>query len=45
MIKNSVQHTIANNHGKSAPMDFPKVNADGENDGKEKQWESEETEE
>ena len=33
MIKNSVQHAIANSHGKRAHMDFPKVNADGENDG------------
>lgn len=35
MIKNSVQHAIANNRGEQAKMDFPKVNADGENDGKE----------
>ena len=35
MIKNSVQHAIANNHGKLAHMDFPAVNADGENDGME----------
>lgn len=33
MIKNSVQHAIANNRGEEAPMDFPKVNADGEDDG------------
>ncbi|MCD8025370.1 MAG: hypothetical protein LUF33_00095 [Clostridiales bacterium] len=33
MIKNSVQHAIANRSGKQAQMDFPKVNADGEDDG------------
>ena len=33
MIKNSVQHAIANNRGEKASMDFPKVNADGEDDG------------
>ncbi len=33
MIKNSVQHAIANNKGKQAHMDFPAVNADGEGDG------------
>lgn len=38
MIKNSVQHAIANSHGKHAPMDFPKVNADGEDDGTEKRY-------
>lgn len=35
MVKNSVQHAIANNKGQSAHMDFPKVNADGEDEGKE----------
>lgn len=35
MIKNSVQHAIANNRGELAHMDFPKVNAEGEDDGKE----------
>jgi hypothetical protein len=35
MIKNSVQHAIANNRGERAHMDFPKVNADGEADGNE----------
>ncbi len=35
MIKNSVQHAIANNRGQQAKMDFPKVNADGEDDGNE----------
>ena len=33
MIKNSVQHAIANNRGERAHMDFPAVNADGEQDG------------
>lgn len=33
MIKNSVQHAIAYNRGETAHQDFPKVNADGENDG------------
>ncbi len=33
MIKNSVQHAIANNKGKQAKMDFPRVNAEGEDDG------------
>lgn len=33
MIKNSVQHAIANNKGKEAKMDFPRVNAEGEDDG------------
>lgn len=33
MIKNSVQHAIAYKQGKRAHMDFPAVNADGENDG------------
>lgn len=33
MLKNSVQHAIANSKGKVAKMDFPKVNADGEYDG------------
>ena len=28
MVKNSVQHAIANNQGKRAPMDFPAVDAD-----------------
>ena len=36
MIKNSVQHAIANNRGEKASMDFPKVNADGEDEGVEK---------
>lgn len=35
MIKNSVQHAIANSKGKVARMDFPAVNAEGENDGNE----------
>lgn len=45
MIKNSVQHAIANNQGKQARMDFPKVNADGEDDGFEQMAEAPETEE
>lgn len=28
MVKNSVQHAIANNQGKRAPMDFPAVDTD-----------------
>lgn len=39
MIKNSVQHAIANNQGKQVKMDFPKVNADGEDDGLEQRTE------
>jgi threonine/homoserine/homoserine lactone efflux protein len=35
MVKNSVQHAIANSRGEQAHMDFPKVNADGEADGNE----------
>lgn len=35
MIKNSVQHAILNNRGESCPHDFPKVNAEGEDDGNE----------
>lgn len=42
MIKNSVTHAIANSKGKQAPFDFPKVNADGENDGMEKLFEDDE---
>ncbi|MCM1223826.1 MAG: hypothetical protein NC548_56180 [Lachnospiraceae bacterium] len=41
MIKNSVTHAIANSKGKQAPFDFPKVNADGENDGAETLFEDE----
>jgi hypothetical protein len=41
MIKNSVQHAIANNRGERAHMDFPKVNADGESDGNEEMVNSE----
>lgn len=33
MIKNSVQHAIRNNRGETCPYDFPKVNAEGEDDG------------
>ncbi|MCD8076813.1 MAG: hypothetical protein LUE63_00250 [Lachnospiraceae bacterium] len=35
MIKNSVQHAIANNRGERAHMDFPAVNAEGQDDGME----------
>ncbi|MCD7722682.1 MAG: hypothetical protein LUH82_01845 [Clostridiales bacterium] len=35
MIKNSVQHAIANTQGRQVHMDFPAVNADGETDGQE----------
>jgi len=33
MIKNGVQHAIANSRGEQAHMDFPAVCADGEDDG------------
>ena len=33
MIKNSVQHAIANYKGKECPFDFPAVNADRQDDG------------
>lgn len=33
MVKNSVQHAIAYSRGERAQMDFPKVNAEGEDDG------------
>lgn len=36
MIKNSVQHAILNKQGKKVEYDFPKVNAEGEDDGAEK---------
>ena len=45
MIKNAVQHAIANNRGEQAHMDFPKVNADGEDEGFEKPMNNEESEE
>ena len=35
MIKNSVQHAIANNQGKECPSDFPAVKAEGEDGGTE----------
>ncbi|MCD7751573.1 MAG: hypothetical protein LUI10_07530 [Lachnospiraceae bacterium] len=38
MVKNGVQHAIANNKGKQAHMDFPAVNADGEDDGLEREF-------
>lgn len=37
MIKNGVQHAIKNNRGESCPYDFPKVNAEGEDDGYEEE--------
>lgn len=33
MIKNGVQHAIASYQGRQAHMDFPAVNADGEDNG------------
>lgn len=46
MIKNSVQHAIAYSHGTSAKKDFPypRVNADGEDDGVEEIMQHEENE-
>lgn len=41
MVKNGVQHAIANSNGKQAHMDFPAVNADGESDGIEKPFKAE----
>ena len=46
MVKNTVQHAIANNKGKQVPEDFPAVNANEEIDGQEKPLgEDEETDE
>jgi hypothetical protein len=45
MIKNSVQHAIRNNRGESCPYDFPRVNAEGEEDGNEEIMEFEGSEE
>lgn len=42
MIKNSVQHAIAYNRGERACMDFPAVNAEGQDDGNEELMENEE---
>lgn len=42
MIKNSVQHAIAYNRGERACMDFPAVNAEGQDDGNEEVMENEE---
>lgn len=36
MVKNGVQHAIANRDGKQAHMDFPAINAEGQDDGNEK---------
>ena len=38
MIKNAVQHNMAGKQGKEVPFDFPKVNADGEDDGFEEEY-------
>ncbi len=38
MVKNGVQHAIANNKGKQAHMDFPAVNAEGQDDGIEQEY-------
>lgn len=35
MVKNSVQHALAYKQGRRAHMDFPAVNADGQEDGNE----------
>ena len=45
MVKNSVQHAIAYNRGEQAHMDFPAVNADGQNDGIETEMKFKESEE
>lgn len=45
MIKNGVQHAIANNKGKECPSDFPAVEAEGEDAGKEQEIENLEDEE
>lgn len=39
MIKNSVQHAIAYKRGERAHMDFPAVNAEGQDDGIEREIE------
>ena len=44
MIKNSVQHAIANKQGKQCPQDFPAVNAGEDFDGFEKPMEFSEDE-
>lgn len=36
MVKNTVQHAIANNRGEKCPEDFPAVNGNEEIDGMEK---------
>ena len=40
MVKNTVQHAIANNRGEKCPMDFPAVNANEEIDGQEQEMET-----
>ena len=32
MIKNSIQHAISNRRGENAPMDFPAIHPDGEDE-------------
>lgn len=44
MIKNCVNHAMYNRGGKEAPYDFPKVNAEGEDDGVESNTDSNEEE-
>lgn len=39
MVKNSVQHAIAYNRGERAKMDFPAVEANGQDDGYEEPYE------
>lgn len=39
MIKNSVQHAIAYKQGRRAKMDFPAVEAEGQDDGLEEEYE------
>ncbi len=38
MVKNGVQHALANRRGEQAHMDFPRVGADGEDNGAEQQY-------
>lgn len=44
MIKNAVQHNMAGKQGKEVPFDFPKVNADGEDDGFEEYYKNKQEE-
>lgn len=45
MVKNSVQHAIMNSAGKECKADFPKVNADGEDEEHEARFYKQNTEE